>query len=94
MSGDARPVATGTVLPVALTMDQVAAALNVSVPTAYQLTNEGLLRTFTIGRRRFASLEAIQACVGALEERGGALPAESGANNRARRGRAAPREVS
>ena len=78
----------GIVAPVALTMDQVAAALNVSVPTAYRLVNEGLLRTFTVGRKRFASVQAAQECVQTLEQRGAVLPVDSNANhgNRRRRG--------
>lgn len=79
---------SGAVSPVALTMDQAAAALNVSVPTVYRLINDGLLQTFTIGRKRYASLHAVRECVQKLEERGAVLPADSNANhgNRRRRG--------
>lgn len=80
----------GPVQRVALTMDEAAAALRLSVPSVYWLVNRGFLRTYTFGRRRLVSLEALEACVRGLEERGGTLPCDSGANNGARRRRAAP----
>lgn len=73
------------IAPAALTMSQIAAALSTSIPTAYRLANEGLLVTFTIGRKRYASPRAVQDCVQKLEERGAVLPMQSPASNRPRK---------
>jgi excisionase family DNA binding protein len=66
----------------ALTIDDVAAALSCSVPTVYRLVSDGHLKTFLIGRKRYASPRALDACVEGLEKLGAVLPAESGGNNR------------
>jgi predicted DNA-binding transcriptional regulator AlpA len=66
----------------ALTMDQIAVALGCSVPTVYRLANEDLIKTFTIGRRRYASPRAVAECVALLEAKGSVLPIDTGANNK------------
>ena len=65
----------------ALTIDQVAASLSVSVPTVYRLVSKGHLKTFLIGRKRYASPRALDACVDELEKLGAVLPSQSGGNN-------------
>jgi len=67
---------------VALDMDEIGASLGVSTPSIYLLAERGLLRTFVIGRRRLATIEAVQACARALEAQGAPAPSQSGANNR------------
>jgi excisionase family DNA binding protein len=80
--------------PAALTMDDVAAALRCSVPTVYRLVSDGHLKTFLIGRKRYASPRALEACVEGLEKLGSVLPAQSGGNNRTGpgKGNEAPRD--
>ena len=70
------------VLLAALTMDETAASLSCSVPTAYRLVSEGHLKTFLIGRKRYASPRALNECVERMEKLGVVLPAQSVGNNR------------
>jgi hypothetical protein len=66
---------------VALDMDEIGASLALSTPGVYGLVEAGLLRTFVVGRRRLASIEAIAECVRTLEAQAAPLPSQT---NRAR----------
>ena len=66
----------------AVDMSDAGDALGVSTPGAYSLVEQGLLRSFVIGRRRLVSLEALAECVRQLEAQGAPLPSASDANNR------------
>ena len=68
---------------VALDMDECGDALgNLSTPSVYSLVEQGHLKTFVVGRRRLATVEALQACAQKLEELEPPLPSKSGLNNR------------
>lgn len=68
----------------ALDMDEVGISIGISTPKVYGLVEEGLLKTFLIGRRRFATPDAVSACLRELEQREPPLPSRSGMNNRNR----------
>lgn len=57
-----------TDLKMALTVKEQRAALGgISAPTYYRLIQSGHLRTFLIGKRRYATPEAIRECIAKLE---------------------------
>jgi len=68
----------------ALDMDEVGTSIGISTPKVYGLVEEGLLKTFLIGRRRLATPDAVSACLRELEQREPPLPSRSGMNNRNR----------
>lgn len=49
-------------------MEEAMDALRISRATIYDLVNNGKLRTYKIGRRRFCTHDAIIQCQHALEE--------------------------
>lgn len=69
--------------PVALSMDDAARALGITKPVTYDLIEQGLLRTFLLGRRRLTTPDALRDCVSELERRDSTPPSEA-PNNRHR----------
>ena len=79
---DTRRIRATEVPRLALDMDEAGEAMGgFSRPLTYDLVNEGKLRTFLIGRRRFASIEAIEECIRILEAQVADLPNVSGHNH-------------
>jgi excisionase family DNA binding protein len=67
----------------ALSMDEAAAALDVSKPIAYALVERGVLRTFVVGRRRLTTPRALAEAVETLEASAAPMPDETPHNRRA-----------
>ena len=53
-----------------MTISDAAKALNVSRPTIYKLIQSGTLETFTIGRRRLVTPDALRSCIAGREKAG------------------------
>jgi hypothetical protein len=76
-----RQLSRGDVPRVALDMDEVGQSFGISTPKVYGLVEAGDLRTFLLGRRRLATIDAVRDCARTLEQREGPLPSASGLNN-------------
>jgi len=62
---------------VALDMDEIGASMALSTPGVYGLVEQGLLKTFVVGWRRLASVEAIAECVRLLESHAAPIPSQT-----------------
>lgn len=69
---------------VSLTMEEAAEALGVSRAYAYRLLESGELRTFTLGRRRLVSVDALRALIAKREHQPTASDVDPAASERAR----------